>query len=184
MKMRTFCMLALAIMLVTANISVTAQDEMPQMGAPDEIKAKAWLVGEWDVIADFRMDDKSEWMNSTATAVYYFSVDSCVLEMDYTSQIMGMNFKGNLLETYDRILKEYQSVWTDNMNARISYYTGYRSGDSTVLSGDEYLPDGTKFLSKITTYNETKTSFEWKSETSSDGGKTFWVSGKARYTKK
>ena len=179
----TFMVVILFSMIATVN----AQDEMgamPEMGAPAELKAMAWMVGEWNVVADFRMEENSEWINSTATAVYKFSVDGCVLEMDYDSELMGMHFKGNLLETYDRLNKQYQSCWTDNMNGRISYYTGYRSGDSTILSGDEYFPDGTKYISRIITFNETDTSFEWHSETSNDGGKTFWLSGKAKYTKK
>ena len=184
MKNRLIFVLLFAVMLISAYTSVAAQDEMPQMGAPDEIKEMSWLVGEWDVVADFRMDENSDWINSTATAVYSFSVDGCVLEMDYKSEMMGMKFQGNLLETYDRLTKQYQSCWTDNMNARISYYTGYRSGDSTVLTGDEYAPDGSKYTSRVITFNESPTSFDWHSETSYDGGKTFWLSGKAKYTKK
>ena len=187
MNMQKICFTMMLVLLLSLALTVSAQEEMgemPPMGAPEEIKSMNWLVGEWDVVADFRMDPNSDWMNSTATAVYTMSVDGCALEMIYTGNIMGMNFEGKLIETYDRLTKQYQSAWIDNMNARISYYTGYRSGDSTVLSGDEYFPDGTKYNSRVITFNETESSFEWHSETSTDGGKTFWLSGKALYTKK
>ncbi len=184
MKFRTCIMLIIAVMLLAAYSSVVAQNEMPPMGAPDEIKALNWLIGEWDVVQEFKMSPEADWMKSNATAVYSFSVDGCTLEMDYTSSMMGMKYVGKLVETYDRVNKQYQSIWTDNMAARMSYYTGHKVGDSTILSGIEKMPDGSEVVSRVLTYNETKTSFDWHIDMSHDGGKTFLISGKAKYTKK
>ncbi len=184
MKTKFFLLLISAVVFLAAYSSVIAQAGMPQMGATDEIKALSWLVGEWDVASEFRMDPKQDWMKSTATAVYKYSVDGCVLEMDYTSDIMGMKYFGKLIETYDRKNKQYQAVWIDNMAARMSYTTGNKVADSTILSGIEKMPDGSEVISRVITYNETKTSFDWQIDMSNDGGKTFWTNGRAKYTKK
>ncbi len=184
MKMKSFCMLILAVMLLAAYSSVVAQEGMPPMGAPDEIKALDWLIGEWDVVQEFKMDPSQDWIKSNATAVYKFSVDGSVLEMDYTSSMMGMSYVGKLVETYDRVNKQYQTIWVDNMAARMSYYTGNKVADSTILSGVEKMPDGSEVIARVLTYNETATSFNWHIDMSRDGGKTFLITGKAAYTKR
>lgn len=184
MKLRTFILLIFAVMLMAAYSSVVAQDEMPPMGAPDEIKALNWLVGEWDVDAEFLVSQEGDWDKSKATAIYSFSVDGCILEMAYTGNMMGMDFVGKLVETYDRKNKEYQSIWVDNMGARISYYTGNKVADTTILSGTDLMPDGSEAMSRILTFNETEKTFDWQYDLSTDGGKTYSIVGRAKYTKK
>lgn len=167
--------------------SVNAQEEgaMPPMGAPDEIKEISWLAGEWDVKMSWVMaPGDTNWVSTDGFAEYSYSLDSCMLSMTFSSDFMGMPFNGVMYQTFDRHTNMFQTVWIDNMGARMSYYTGKNEGDSTVMSGNEIDETGKEVLGRITTYNETESKFDWKMEMSSDGGKTWWLSGKAVYTKK
>ena len=96
---------------------------------------------------------------------------------------MGIDFKGFSIQTYDREMKRWQMTWTDNMSARISLYTGQHAGDSTVLEGEDTM-GGQTWLSRITSFNEKPTSFDWRMESSEDGGKSWMVVATATYTKR
>lgn len=170
--------------LVLGSATLLAQEGMPPMGATDELKDLKWLVGTWDVKQRFNMSDTGEaWVESTGTAVYSLTLDDCLLVMDYKSEMMGMSFEGRMYETFDRITQKYQTIWVDNMAARMSFYEGTKEGDKTVVGGQEITPDGKVVLARVTTYNETPSSFDWKMEMSYDNGATYITSGEATYTK-
>ena len=183
MRKGTAAILMTAILLLASVVS--AQEGMPPVGATDELKALKWLEGTWDVVQKFNMSDTGEvWMESKGVATYRLTLNDCLLVMDYKSEMMGMVFEGFLYETFDRVTGKYQSVWVDNMAARMSYYEGFKDGDKTVMTGEEISPDGRVLLAKITTYNETPEKFDWKMEMSSDNGETYVTGGIATYTKR
>jgi len=188
MKKQMYVLLFAVLLLASGTVTIVAQEEehiMPPMGAPDEIKALGWMVGDWQVDQKWRMDPNSDkYESSAATATYYYSLDSCVLIMDYKSEMMGMKFEGRFFETYDRGSKMYQTIWIDNMGARMSYYTGNKEEAGMVYYGDDYMPDGTKAKFRVSVLNATEKSFDWHMDFSFDGGKTYINSGKAKYTKK
>lgn len=173
----------LMVMFCFSNL-VLAQDEMPPMGAPDEMKSVAWLEGTWDVDQKFLMSDTADiWESSQGVAVYSMALDGCVLSMDYTAELMGMPFAGTFLQNYDRVTGKWQSVWIDNMAARISFYEGSMTGDTLVMEGVDYGPDGKPYLARLTTVKLSEESFDWQFEMSQDDGKTYLVVGEAKYTK-
>lgn len=190
MKSKQLLLLIVSLFLVVSLVSAEdeAADMMAQygpMGQPEEMKSMDWFIGDWDVTQQWKMDPASEeWEKSTATATYSFILDGCVLMMDYKSEMMGMPFNGVNMITYDRVLKEFQSVWVDNLSGRVSLYKGNKSGDSTIYTGVDFAPDGNKYLAKIIISNKTENSFDWVFDMSMDEGKTYFTSGKAKYTKK
>ncbi len=188
--MLMLAMLMLASMAMAEEPAKPAEGmPMPEMGAPKEMKDLAFLEGTWDVAAKFNMsmDGKTEnWMESKATATYSFVLDGCAMQLQYSGDPMmpGMPaFSGMMLQMYDRETKQWQAVWTDNMGARASIYTGARTEGQTVLQGEDKMM-GMTMLSRITAFNQTPTTFDWKMEYSVDSGKTWALSGTAKYTKK
>lgn len=182
------------VMLVLINSSLLAGDAvemksqpaMPPMGQPEQMKEFAWKVGDWDVEMQWRMSDTTDhWVSNKGVANYKYVLDGCALMMTYKSEgFMGMPFDGLLLENYNRTSGKWQSIWIDNMDASLTYYEGGMIDDAYVLVSNEVLYEGKKVTSRMTTYNMTEKKCDWKMEMSADGGKTYWVSGKATYTKK
>ncbi|MFH2050780.1 MAG: DUF1579 family protein [bacterium] len=164
-------------------MTLMAQDEMPPMGAPVEMKALAFLVGDWDAEMEWLMDTTQGWVKSTGTCTYSYILDSAAMKMDFKSEFMGMPFTGLAIETYDRESKVWQSTWIDNMGARTTIMTGTRGNNGSLFEGKE-LYQGKESHMRMFTSNETETSFDWKMEQSMDGGKTWMESGRAKYTKK
>lgn len=188
MRKCNFVMLMLWAVLIMAAASFAqeegAEDMMGPMGPPPEMKEIAFLVGTWDVAMEWRMTPESEWIPSPGKATYMYVLDGAAMHMNYSGE-MGPDmppFAGSMIQCYNREMKKWQSAWVDNMAAQISYYTGDMVGDTVTLSGED-IYGGQKMLSRVRTFNHTETSFDWTMENSMDGGKTFWLSGKAKYTK-
>lgn len=189
MKSKHLLLLVVSLFLITSFVS--AEDEATDMmyngpmGQPEEMKALSWMVGDWDVTQEWKMDPAADtWEKSAATATYSYSLDGCILMMDYSSDMMGMPFTGLQLLSYDRVLKQFQSLWVDNVSGRMSFYLGVDEGEQTVYTGEDVMPTGETILAKVVISNETEDSFDWRMDMSSDGGKTYLTTGKATYTKK
>jgi len=160
------------------------EEMMGPMGPPPEMKEIAFLEGTWSVAMEWRMTPEEEWVAAPGTATYMYVLDGAAMHMNYAGE-MGPDLPpmtGTMIQCYDRETKMWQSVWVDNMGARISLYTGTKVGDTTSLTGED-MYQGETMLTRIRTFNHTETSFDWTMENSSDGGKTFWMSGRAKYTK-
>jgi Protein of unknown function (DUF1579) len=187
MSMKTSFLMA--AMLLTAAVVMAeepAGDPMANMpmGAPPEMKTVEHLVGTWDVDSKMKMmPTDTNWMVSKAVATFSYMLDGCVMKMDYEGPIMGMNFHGMHLMTYNRQTNKWQIAWVDNMSGLLSIYEGVKKDDVTVVEGVETMM-GMTYRSRMTTYNETATAFDWKAESSYDEGKTWGVVMTAHYTKR
>lgn len=190
MRNKFYVLIGLLMIVLAATVSAQeaekgteGQQQMPPMGPPTEMQQLSDLVGDWDVDMKMGMNpDTTTWEHSTGTCAYSYILDGAAMQMDYQGTAMGMPFLGIGLQCYDRETGMWQMTWTDNMSARISMYTGKMENGKTVITGED-LYNGEKFLTRITTFNQTKNSFDWKMEYSTDGGKTFLPSAYAKYTK-
>lgn len=193
-------MFMLCLLLVAVAVGAMADDstkaegmpghegmgEMPPMGAPPEMKELAFLEGDWAVVGKMKMmPTQSDWTDYTGSCEYGYIADGAAMYSEYIAaeEIMGMRFIGLSLMTYDRETKTWQVTWVDNMGARQTMYTGTRDKNGTVSTGTDHW-GGQTMLTRITTWDETATSFKWKMEHSSDDGKTWRKNMEATYTKK
>jgi|GEM_PF-544857 len=158
--------------------------EMPPMGPPEEMKMLESVVGVYDVEQQWRMDPSSEeWETSTGVATYKMILDGAAMQHTFESQMMGMPYQGLGLIAFNRETGKWQQTWLDNMGAQISYYEGDYKDGQMVSSGEEKW-QGQTYLARITVYNMEPAGFDWKYEMSTDGGKTYYTSGKAHYSKR
>jgi hypothetical protein len=141
------------------------------------------LVGDWDIKGRYKMDPTADWQDYSGACTYSYIADGAILNMKYHSQMMGMEFVGMGWQCWDREKKEWQTTWADNMSGRISMYTGTKKDGKTVFTGED-LWQGQAFKSRMSTFDETETSFKWTMEHSMDGGQTWYTSMEATYTKK
>jgi hypothetical protein len=158
--------------------------EMPPMGPPEEMKMMKDVVGVYDVEQQWRMDPASEeWETSNGVATYELILDGAAVRHTYESEMMGMPFHGLGLIAFNRETGKWQQAWVDNMGAQISYYEGnYKDGQMVTVGEEKW--QGQTYLARITVYNMEPDGFDWKYEMSMDGGKEYFTSGKAHYTKR
>ncbi len=179
--------LGAVFMVVLLAAVAIAQDEpegeMPPMGPPEQMKEIAFLEGTWDVEMEWADEkDPTKWNKETAVCTYSDILDGCAKQMSFVGDMMGMPFEGLMIQSYDRDRGEWQSAWVDNFGGKLSLFTGQWEGDKVTLSG-ESMWQGQKYLSRMSTFNHTDKSFDWTMESSFDDGKTWVLTGKAKYTK-
>lgn len=173
-----------AAVAVAQDNSKSEPQGMPPMGPPEEMKMCAGMAGTWDGVLKFQMaPTDTTWMESPTVVTFAYILGGAAMEMKYEGSMMGMPFQGLGVEAYDRETKQWQMTWIDNMAARISFYNGERTKDGSVYSGPEQMM-GQEYIGRITVTNATASSFDWKGENSMDGGKTWWLWGTAKYTKR
>jgi hypothetical protein len=158
--------------------------QMPEMGAPEEMKAMAGMVGEYDVAFEYKMTPEADYTLIQAQASITAILDGACQRMDFKGDMMGMPMHGIGWTTYSRGLGKYQATWVDNLNASISYYEGTRMGDKLVFTGEDYGPDGSTVLGRHTYSDITDNSHKWTMEMSADGGTTWTTWARATYTRK
>jgi len=188
-KLRALFALSMIIVIIGAMAIAGDHDnqghemDMSQMGAPEEMKDVQFLIGTWDVEQEWKMDPAiDEWTKSTGKCVFMDVYDGCALHQTYESEMMGMPFKGSGMIAFNRQKSVWQSVWFDNMGASIGYYEGdFKDGKLSTI-GDE-MWDGQPYFARVTSYNLSDNKFDWMYEMSMDGGKNYFIAGKAVYTK-
>lgn len=176
------CLLT-GLAMAQSQAEAEVKGEMPPMGPPEEMKQLEKMVGVWKVAGEMIMDPTNpEPMPFTATAEFEYDLGGAVMEMEYTSEMMGTPYIGVSLTTWDRERQVWQDSWVDNLNCRQMIMTGHEKDGQRVMTGtDIYM--GTEYLLRNTSYNMTDTSFDWKMEQSMDGGETWFTSMTATYTK-
>ncbi|MEZ4651057.1 MAG: DUF1579 family protein [Candidatus Eisenbacteria bacterium] len=149
-----------------------AQDGMPAMGAPAEIKALAGMDGTYDVTIKMKMGPDAPWTESKGKATVEMVLDGCAQKMSFQGEMMGMPFSGLSYLVYNRETKQWQTTWIDNMMGSMSYYTGMMENGVLTVSGVDHMM-GMEFHTRAMTYDMAADGFKWKMEQSMDGGKTY-----------
>jgi hypothetical protein len=176
-------LVALAIPLVSAQGQEKEAMGMPPMGPPEEMKALAFMEGEWDVEVKWRMDPEAEWTTETATASNKSILSGAVHQSHWKGTMMGMPFEGLEIKTYDREEKRYESIWVDNMGARTSHMSGQLEGDKMVMEGED-LHEGAPYKMRMTMEKRSNDELFYIAETSYDGGETWGKTMEMVYKRK
>ncbi len=176
------CALSL-ISLAQDQTTSDAPAGMPPMGPPEQMKEIAFLTGTWNVDMEWRDQENPEkWNKETALCTYTDIVGGCAKQMSFTGEMMGMPFEGLMIQSYHRDKGEWQTIWVDNLGGGIACYTGSIENDTACMVAEDVW-QGKEYLSRMSTFNHTETSFDWEMEDSYDSGKTWNLIGKAKYTK-
>jgi len=158
----------------------SAQEGMPPMGPPEEMKVLAKYDGTWTVDFSVKMTPDSDWVTSAATCEFKMVLDGAAQQMSYDGTMMGMPFDGIGLTAFNRTSQKWQNSWVDNMMGMISLYEGEMKGNALVVSGMDKMGDH-EVLTRMTSTFVSDDQIDWLMENSSDMGKTFVEGAKATY---
>lgn len=185
LKRLSWLVVVCMVLAMAAQPSVAQEgaEEMAEMGPPAEMQSLEYLVGTWDVKMESRADPAdTAWLPAEGVITYKYAAGGAAMFSEYVSPMGEMQFYGISVQCYDRATQQWQVTWTDNMSARITLLTGPKEKGKTVLVGDDRWGD-MEFKSRVTSYNETPTSFDWTYEMSFDG-ENWELMGRAKYTKR
>jgi hypothetical protein len=163
---------SLCLLVAIAVAPAALAQDMP-MGQPEEMKAMEGMAGHYKIAMKYKMDPTAaDWSESEGTAEYSLVLDGCAMKVVFKADMMGRTMTGHQYLTYNRMSGKWQSMWTDDMGAYISYMEGDMADGKMVLLGEESMM-GQTIQMRSTTENITDGGFDWKMEMSMDG--TNWM---------
>ena len=157
--------------------------QMPPMGAPAQMEDIGYLQGEWTVDMHLKMSPQADWTPAKGEATVTVELDGCVQRMDFSSEMMGMPFKGIGLDTFNRETGKYESYWIDSMSAHMSKMTGGFEDGKMVLIGED-TNMGRSQMMKSVTEKVSDDEVNFIMSISMDQGKTWFTNMKMIYHRK
>ncbi len=155
--------------------------------APPETEHWGRLAGEWDCSLEAR-SASGEWVQrSQAKWVWKYILDGFAVQdlwyvkwLDTPPQISSMNrdFMGTNVRMYKPKEKKWEAVWLANARNTTSRFDAISDEDEVVMTNFSG-----KTWTRITFHNFTENTFDWKSESSTDEGKT-WTENTRIYGKR
>ena len=140
------------------------------------------MHGEWAVEMSY-MDEAGEWVATTGTATSKPVLNGCANRMDFAAEMMGMPFNGVDHTTFNRETGQYESVWMDDMSAKMSVMSGNFEGEALVMTGID-MWQGMKYHSKAVSQKISDDEVSFVMSMSMDGGETWMENMKMTYTRK
>lgn len=143
-------------------------------GAPAELSHWAKLIGNWSTTEERLAPDGSEWLSSkSADWSFEWSFDGWGVRDNYTSPPMSMAVddeskrqRGTNLRIFNTETQQWVMTWLTISATEPVSFTATSTDDEIVMLSDVANPRG--FFGRITFFDMTGTSFEWKLEWSRD----------------
>jgi hypothetical protein len=144
------------------------------------------LVGEWKVAVQQRQDPSAPWTDGARESTIEKLLGGAVLQERFATTDGNQVLRSY---TYDRFRKRYRVTEVNDNTTFLDISDGELdpSGKlqvSDVASGTTYEGFGMVFNNRLSLFEITPDGFKTEEEVSMDGGKNWFVAGKATYTKK
>lgn len=92
-------------------------------------------------------------------------------------------FRGTSISVYQARFKKWKQAWADNQGGYYDF-TGKFEGDKRIFqTGIFDTKDGKKFTQRMVFYNITSGAMTWDWESSNDGGETWTLNWRIRYSR-
>lgn len=151
-----------------------ASNSGPNENAPPELSHMANMIGEWAIADSVRQQDGS-WADGTgADWDFYYTLDGYAIEDiwvkparatavdDESSRTVGVNIR-----KYDPEAQQWVMAWLTKAPGGVETFTATSDDEQVVMLAD--APNAQGQLRRITFYNMTGDSFDWRLEWSTDG---------------
>lgn len=140
--------------------------------APQEVEQFGQLVGKWKC-RTFALTDSGDWQEREATWTWFYILDGFAVQDIWhakTVPFMNRPLYGTNIRAFDADAKKWQIIWIENGSNKFDKpYEGVLEAGNIVVTGA--TRDGTKF--RVTFFNITRDSFDWKSEDLQPDGETW-----------
>ncbi len=162
-------------MIAVANASVVeAGSSGVARDAPPELHHWDKLIGEWSTMEEALSQDGSAWQPSKAADWnFYWSFDGWGVRDDYTSPPLSEPVKneskrqrGTNLRIFNPATGQWVMTWLTIASTKPAGFTATSTNEEIVMLSDTANPQG--FFGRITFFDMTEESFEWKLEWSKD----------------
>jgi hypothetical protein len=168
------CIFTITLFLLIPGYSFS-QTQKPC--SSEEAKQFDFWLGEWDLTWN-------DTMHGTNRIEKLWG--DCVLQENFNDP--GRNYSGKSWTVYNSNYKTWQQTWVDSQGGYI-VLTGNKSGDSiTLTTAERTVPEKIsptrKIISRMVYHHITPTGFDWRWESSTDGGNLWKMAWLIHYKRK
>lgn len=172
--MKRITLLIAGVAASIAMFSTVYADQGIAEGAPAELAHWNKMIGNWSTTEEGLSPDGSEWQPSNgADWNFYWSFDGWGIRDDYTSPPKSEAIddeskrqRGTNLRIYNTTTKQWVMTWLTPLSTTPANFTATSTESEIVMLSDIANPQG--FFGRITFFDMTDESFEWKLEWSKD----------------
>lgn len=189
--MRKLVHLMIAVgVLLTFTASASAQDDTGALPPPDEnMRMFDWFLGEWNVTSRVLIDpENDEWLEEELHTVHTSEMGGHIIFEHFFGPLGGEPFEAWSIRKYNADTGRWQQRWMDTSTAPILTWGGTFNEDGEYVGYNESYLDSEFNLAgergaREIFYNITDDSFDWRYETTSDGGDTWTVTWTLEYVR-
>ncbi len=186
--LRTFTLLFLISVLFiackpqTQETKTTSPYDKYTFGVLNEKAAKqteqlGHLAGVWECELKIRNQD-GNWPDTSRKAdwIWYYILDGYAIQddwivppLDADTALAGNSFLGTNIRIYNEKENNWEMAWFDNNSQQVQTFKATYEDNSIIMIGK----DAQNNLNRITFYNMTDKTFDWKMESSNNEGETW-----------
>jgi hypothetical protein len=122
---------------------------MPQMSPEEAAMMQKWQAymtpgpahahfaksaGAWDAKVSWRMDPNQPWATENGSETRQVIMNGLFVQSHFKGTMMGQPFDGMLIEGYNNMTKQIESVWIDSMGSGMMVQTGEMSSDGKTIN--------------------------------------------------
>ena len=101
-----------------------------------------FLLGDWKIDVETRLSAQGPWEKSQATSAIRKTLNSSLIEEDFTGQRQGKDFRSKTLFGVNNMNARYQRVFADSDHGVLIDFEGVRSKDSIYFDRLWSYPNG------------------------------------------
>lgn len=146
--------------------------------AQDESSWFDFWVGQWEVSWD-EQDGKTGRGKNRIVKI----LDNTVIQENFRiEEGTSKGYLGTSISVYNAKTRTWHQGYADNQGAYFNL-TGERTGDKRIFKTEPVTRNGKQFIQRMVFYDITHRSFIWDWESSDDGGTTWKLNWRIRYTR-
>lgn len=149
-----------------------------------KIKELCFLTGEWDIQVESRLSMQGEWESSTAKSVTRYTLDSSLIEEEYTGSRQGKPFLSKTFFAVNNMTNKFQRIFVDAPHGVLVDFEGIQSGDSLVFDKDWKYANGTTVKLRVVYKVLSHDDIIVESMRMPPNSNTWDVNGRMRYRRK
>lgn len=162
------------VLLATFFCTTSLASDGPAAGAPPQLKHFAKLIGEWTTSEEQLKQDGSAWVPAnSAEWNFYWNFNGWGIRDNYISPPLSEEVEDESKRTFGTNLRifnpgteQWVMTWLTPGSTEPASFTATSTADEIVMLSEKPNPQG--FYGRITFFDMSESSFEWKLEWSKD----------------
>ena len=107
-----------------------------------KVKELFFLTGDWNIDVESRLSMQGPWESSKARSVIRFTLDSALIEEEYTGTREGKPFLAKTLFAVNNMTNNFQRMFIDAPHGVLVDFEGSKLGDSLVFDKNFQYANG------------------------------------------